>query len=232
MNKLTDKQLDNVMAMLASESSIDIDSAKEIAESPQLWWSVQRNIAVERSASGFPWPPPKLLFRWFVIGLPAIAVAVFAVTYFDGVGGTIETERTGSVAPQGAASPAAIVNVPDANEPSIDIAGIGSFEPAQKALRYETGARRAKHGSRVLSSRNHKPRDPRPQVADEIRTDFIALTYSRRPESGHLVRVKVPSSMMVNLGLVDSVEKPSSMVNAEVVVGDDGQTHAIRFIRQ
>ncbi|MBK9768379.1 MAG: hypothetical protein IPP63_15940 [Chloracidobacterium sp.] len=46
-----------------------------------------------------------------------------------------------------------------------------------------------------------------------------------------MVRVRVPSEMMVTLGLVNSVEKPTSMVDAEVVIGDDGQTHAIRFIR-
>jgi len=65
----------------------------------------------------------------------------------------------------------------------------------------------------------------------EIKTEFIALSYGRNPESGQIVRVKVPSSMMVTVGLVPSVQKPTSMIDAEVVVGDDGMTHAIRFIR-
>jgi hypothetical protein len=65
----------------------------------------------------------------------------------------------------------------------------------------------------------------------EIKTEFIALSYARDPESGQIVRVKVPSSMMVSLGLVVSVEKPSDLVDAEVLVGDDGLTRAIRFIR-
>jgi hypothetical protein len=37
---------------------------------------------------------------------------------------------------------------------------------------------------------------------------------------------------MVQLGLVSTVAKPSELVDAEVLVGDDGLTHAIRFIRQ
>ena len=66
--------------------------------------------------------------------------------------------------------------------------------------------------------------------AVEIKTEFIALSYARNPESGQIVRVKVPSSMMVTLGLVATVEKPSALVDAEVIVGDDGLTRAIRFI--
>jgi hypothetical protein len=64
----------------------------------------------------------------------------------------------------------------------------------------------------------------------EIKSDFIALSYARDAESGQIVRVKVPSSMMVTLGLVATVEKPSALVDAEVIVGDDGLTRAIRFI--
>ena len=65
----------------------------------------------------------------------------------------------------------------------------------------------------------------------EIKTDFIALTYARDPDSGQIVRVRVPSSMMVTLGVVATVKKPTDMVDAEVLVGDDGLTRAIRFIR-
>ena len=80
-----------------------------------------------------------------------------------------------------------------------------------------------------------KKRVARPLTAaaekTEIKTEFIALSYGRNPESGQIVRVRVPSSMMVTVGLVPSVQKPTSMIDAEVVVGDDGMTHAIRFIR-
>jgi len=68
-------------------------------------------------------------------------------------------------------------------------------------------------------------------ASEEIKSEFIALTYTGNPESGQLVRVKVPSSMMVTLGLVSAVQRPTSMIDAGVVVGDDGMTHAIRFIR-
>jgi hypothetical protein len=68
-------------------------------------------------------------------------------------------------------------------------------------------------------------------VTNEVKTDFIALSYARDPDSGQIVRVRVPSSMMVSLGLVTSVKQPAELVDAEVLVGDDGLTRAIRFIR-
>jgi len=69
------------------------------------------------------------------------------------------------------------------------------------------------------------------KTREEVKTDFISLTYAQQPSSGQVLRVKVPSAMMVELGVVPTVEKPTSLVDAEVLVGDDGMTHAIRFIR-
>ncbi len=68
--------------------------------------------------------------------------------------------------------------------------------------------------------------------APVVKSEFIALSYAGSAESGQVVRVKVPSSMMVSLGLVSSVNKTTDLVDAEVIVGDDGLTRAIRFIRQ
>ena len=65
----------------------------------------------------------------------------------------------------------------------------------------------------------------------DIKSEFIALSYARDPESGQIVRVKVPRSMMVTVGLLASVDKPSTLVDAEVLVGDDVLTRAFRFIR-
>jgi hypothetical protein len=37
---------------------------------------------------------------------------------------------------------------------------------------------------------------------------------------------------MVQLGVVPMVNDPSKLIDAEILVGDDGLTHAIRFIRR
>lgn len=70
--------------------------------------------------------------------------------------------------------------------------------------------------------------------AAEIATDFIPLTYLadvHAPESGHIVRVRVPRSALVSLGLPMNVEWAGELVKADVVIGDDGLARAIRFVQ-
>ena len=50
-------------------------------------------------------------------------------------------------------------------------------------------------------------------------------------ESGQILSVKVPRSMMVALGVTTNAERNSEMVKAEVIVGDDGAARAIRFMK-
>ena len=66
----------------------------------------------------------------------------------------------------------------------------------------------------------------------EMATEFIALSYLPASESGQVVRVKVPRSMLVSLGVSINVERGKELINAEVVVGDDGAARAIRFFNE
>src|SRR5262249_55693898 len=65
-------------------------------------------------------------------------------------------------------------------------------------------------------------------------TDFIPLTHlssSTAIASGQVIRVKVPLSAFLSLGLLVSPEHADELVNAELVVGDDGVQRAIRLGR-
>ena len=68
-------------------------------------------------------------------------------------------------------------------------------------------------------------------ATEETKTDFIALSYAANTDSGQIVRVKVPRSMMVSLGVTTNTEKSSELVTAEVILGDDGAARAIRFVQ-
>jgi hypothetical protein len=64
-------------------------------------------------------------------------------------------------------------------------------------------------------------------------SDYIALTYlndSTAFDSGLVVRVQVPRSTLISMGLPMSVENSSELVKADVVVGDDGVARAIRLV--
>jgi hypothetical protein len=67
----------------------------------------------------------------------------------------------------------------------------------------------------------------------EIATDYIPLTYVANSEerSGQVVRVEMPRSAMLAMGLPLNNEPTGERVKADVIVGDDGLALAIRFVR-
>ncbi len=68
----------------------------------------------------------------------------------------------------------------------------------------------------------------------EIATDYLPLTYvadSAAPESGLVMRVKVPRSTLVSLGVPMNLARADELVKADVVIGDDGLARAIRFVQ-
>jgi len=89
-------------------------------------------------------------------------------------------------------------------------------------------------------AKNDKPRKVQSttiasnQVAkNEVVTDYIPLTYmndSTAFDSGSVVRVQVPRSTLVSMGLPMNIDNSSALVKADVVVGDDGVARAIRFV--
>ena len=95
----------------------------------------------------------------------------------------------------------------------------------------EIGEVRLASNQQRRKNRRHQASDNR---NDEIATDFLPLTFtadSTAPESGHLVRVTIPRSALVAMGLPMNAERAGELVRAEVFIGDDGLARAIRFIQ-
>lgn len=231
--QLSDEQLDAMMATLLNDAAIDDAAVKEIADSPTIWWSVQREINKQKELSVSPWPPIGKLFRWLAIAVPVAAVLAIVIGIFvsrppggsEGLaGGQQHISEEPVVKPVSAgveqAPPANVLNNGNNNEAAV-----------RTSVTPRTNSTKAIVRTANFKNPAKKKIDTQVAQAGETRTDFIALSYARNPDSGQIVRVKVPSSMMVTLGLVASVEKPSNLVDAEVLVGDDGLTRAIRFIR-
>jgi|CXWL01.1.fsa_nt_gi hypothetical protein len=220
--QFSDDQLDQLMRTLVDKASLDEGSISEIADSPSVWWGVHRKINEQKISQRSPWPPSVSLKRWLMIGFPSMAAAALLLAFFAMRAPVVPDDRT---------------IVQDTNEPVIE-----RSIPAAQPLDEVKGEIVPVAAGRITNARPTKVVGKTSRSVGqttvaavksrtEIKTDFISLSYSGNPESGQVVRVKVPSSMMVSLGLVSSVERPTSLVDAEVVIGDDGQTHAIRFIR-
>jgi hypothetical protein len=68
----------------------------------------------------------------------------------------------------------------------------------------------------------------------EIATDFMPLSYdsgAMAMESGHVIRVELPRSALVSMGLPMNLERAGEPIKADVLMGDDGVARAIRFVR-
>ena len=89
--------------------------------------------------------------------------------------------------------------------------------------------------SRGDQSRRTKQRRQRLESrSSEVATDFLPLTFvedSSAPQSGHVVRMKVPRSALIAFGVPMNMERAGELITADVVIGDDGLARAIRFVQ-
>lgn len=71
-------------------------------------------------------------------------------------------------------------------------------------------------------------------TGEEAVTQFITLvneTQLAPLESGQVLRVELPTSTLISMGLRITAEDPSKLVIADLLVGQDGLPRAIRFVR-
>lgn len=224
-DQISDEQVEAKIRELLNRSAADDSLVNDIADSPNLWWNVRRQIDQQAVENISPWP----WLRWLAFGIPATVAAAILISFL--IYKPVNTPAPVATVQQDKVI-AANENIPAASQPEIE-------QPVPVNNTAAAVVRNTHHGiapavvrepSRKLSAKTPEIKQPISKPV-EIKTDFIALSYARDPESGQLVRVKVPSSMMVSLGLVESVRKPNDLIDAEVLVGDDGLTRAIRFIR-
>ncbi len=226
--QLSDEQLEALMQTLVKDASADESLLDDIANAPQLWWSIQRNIGETRSHKR-----PLLsaiVKKWLMIGVPVAAAALLIVGIFSfRPADEAKTDLAGlqqNGVKQTEEAPVEII--PEPAVPVKNIIEVNLTKPNLALPRKQNSTRVAT----AVAERRAKRASTTSAEKTEIKSEFIALSNVGNPESGQVVRVKVPSSLMVTLGLVQSVEKPSNLIDAEVVVGDDGLNRAIRFIRQ
>lgn len=226
--QLSDAQIDLLVKRLVNDASASDETIEEVATSPELRWSIQREIRNAQHRTVAPCPPPiSRYWRWLVGAVPAAAAVIVAVVIFNnGVKKPGDTLAVDS-------APAEILRSEPAQRDDNIAKGVDSVT-SNLSGPVRTNAAEIRPHSFSSTTRRDQTKSSRGLTAkksEEIKTDFIPLTYAQTPSSGQILRVKVPGSMMVDLGVVSNVAKPTSLVDAEVVVGDDGMTHAIRFIR-
>lgn len=175
----------------------------------------------------------RLSFRlgWVAAAAAAVILLIFAI-------GALRVERTAPVDLQ--------AKEQKPPPPEKKEKGKTESEPgAEPESKTEPPAPREKKKKFVLlqangaSNRTVKKDSPRSNGSaaasdEEIATRFLPLTFANnleQMEGGQLVRVEMPRSAMISFGLPINLERANERIKADVLIGNDGVAHAIRFVR-
>ena len=196
-----------------------VEGAEEGEAPPHLKLALRAAFDRQVKAAPIPIPAParpRNLARWRLAAAALILFAV-AVALLQGAAppnSKRDVSGGGSHAPRERSPQRA--TVPDKQEQKIET------NVAKKTSTKRHMRRRAATSDDVAST-------------DETVTDYIPLTYladATAVESGTVLRVELPPSALIAVGLPAPVERTDSRVKADVVVGDDGVARAVRFVRQ
>lgn len=86
----------------------------------------------------------------------------------------------------------------------------------------------------MVKARRGARRSPDRMTGREITTDFMPIAYGAEYipiESGQIIRVRMPRSALISYGLPASPDRLDEKVKADILVGNDGLAHAIRFVQ-
>jgi hypothetical protein len=66
----------------------------------------------------------------------------------------------------------------------------------------------------------------------EVMTEFIPIVYDSEPiERGQIVRIRLPSAALTMFGIPMNEEHAEEAIRADVLLGEDGQARAVRFVK-
>lgn len=236
----SDEELDRLARAVLQSHTLTAEEVDEIAASPRLRWQVQSRLAAEKSRrkswQSLVWHWRTVMgamlivfgamtTMWLLSASPTEIAAVPKLTNNEILEEKVVSLKGQSESPKSISKPsepekanrsAARQNNSILKAKKVLLKSV----PPQPAFHPETAARRIIKSKSVQTAQT------------EFVTEYIALSYSTAAESGQVVRVKVPRSMLVSLGVLANVERGKELINAEVVVGDDGAARAIRFFNR
>lgn len=192
----------------------------EIILRPHIYAKVRTGIRQGRAETGRTARPFAL--RTAVVSLSCIVVvSAVAGALFFAWSGFAPNEIAFREVPAAAPEDARPESPPDRIDPMID-PGRVSVSPDRAAV--------------SRSGRPAKPVRPRPRKTGQppAGTSFYAVTYAGDPYEtaggGRVIRVEMPRSSLFALGAVLPLENEPATVTADLLIGPDGVTRAIRIV--
>jgi hypothetical protein len=216
MRKLENKQLDEIGKRLAAADMVPAREIDDIVANPTLFYSVLTRIESEVSHKA---PARRSLLRPIIASGSSLALIVVAVFAYI----TFKTKPTDVVK---APTPASPTTSETKKFPVSDTAVNPNIRTIPAEDRVE----------RIVERPSIRPVRTRQPVAQQARYEenFYALSYAGDPNEtergGRIVRVEIPRSALFAMGVNVPLENENSTVKADLLVGNDGVTRAIRVV--
>jgi hypothetical protein len=218
MRKLDKKTLDEIGVALVKTSTLSAREVEKITANPDLFRSV-----ISRAKSTSPRPDrTKSVYlgralAGSVAGIALAVAAAFALIVLKSTPVDVVVEQPHQAPKVSKPNVSAIPdNVVDAE-----------FSRTDAQVKTE----------RISSKRGAKAIPVKRTEAQQIRQneDFYALSYAGDPNEtergGRIVRVDVPRSTLFAMGVDVPLENETDTIKADLLIGSDGVTRAIRVVR-
>ncbi|HEX6124764.1 MAG TPA: hypothetical protein VFZ23_05265 [Pyrinomonadaceae bacterium] len=222
MKKLENKKIDEIGKLLVKSGSLASRDLEAIVANPGLFESVRARIAAEPALM----PVRRSYFRPMLGAFASVAiVASIALSFWMSKSKTTEVVVT--PVPSVPAAPAAKVSDDVKQSSRPDSIYPSELPPPATPVKEERTWSRPS----VKASRPKQPIER--QVPQE--QHFYALSYAGDPNEtergGRIVRVDIPRSALFAMGVDIPLENETETVKADLLVGNDGVTRAIRVVK-
>ena len=219
MGRHENRKLDEIGKAVVRADALSALDLDRIAGDPQLFVSVLKRIEADHAGA-----KARSIFR------PAAAMASFALLSIAALAFIVVKNEPGVVSKRVTPSP-----IQEAAKTS----SINQFaQPDQvvdtKLPPAETPVSVERISNKPAVVRSNRPRQP---VAQQARHegDFYALSFAGDPNEtergGRIVRVDIPRSTLFAMGVDIPLENEAETVKADLLVGNDGVTRAIRVVK-
>ena len=223
--KLTDKELDVIGKRLFAASRLTDAEIDRIASAPDLFESVLARIGRVEFGSDSR-PGRRAFFTRLAAGSSFAALMICGVLAFF-----LQQDQPGHVVTDNS------VERPDvARALTPQVRYVKGFTQARAAFLDENVTPVTPKIEHAVQREIRRPQ-PRVQHANFTQpreNDFVAVTYvgegAESTRGGRVVRVDVPRSTLFAMGFDVSLENDSPTIKADLLIGPDGVTRAVRLV--
>lgn len=211
---LQNERLDEIGLRLLDAARLRRDEIDEVAAAPHLFDAVRKQIDTEKSGR-------EARFRWTAYrpdwrtGLTSVAVAAVLLIGAGVFMFVPEKVPDNVFVQQDLIRPANVIEPPTVRP--VNVAATLAAKP---------------HSHEIIPARYaaNKKKPQRPQR--EEMSEFYALTYDDDTNDDlQIVRVELPRTSLLAMGLSSHAENESDKVKADLLIGSDGVTRAVRFAK-